>query len=184
MTTAVKGQAGAEFGFMAGMERRPVISLRDEIAFWNCLTILFQRQSWIKNVWHIINNLRITLPKLEISLNNEKILVVFFEKGKMETLSERVKEFARIAVILDGWREDKEDHIELSRLGSSANNLGKRLIVIDGQKSDIQTKFSYFSSVCEMGKILGQFCKELEKGLDSYLCYGEFAFYKRLGRDN
>lgn len=164
-TAGTAGQAGAGAGsdFVSGMERRTVISLRDEVAFWNCLSILFQRQSWITNVWRVINSHQITLPKLELFFNGEKVLVVFFEKGKLESLFNRIKDFSRIAVIMDSYL-DEADRLELSRLGFAANRLGKKLLVIDGQREDF-AKFSFFSPVCDMGKILGQFCKDLESGL-------------------
>lgn len=159
-TAGTAGQAGAGLE-MAGSA---VIFLRNEYAFKKCLRILFQRQGWFINVWKIINR-KISLPKLEIRFCAERVLVVFFERGKpVGTLLGRVKDFSKVVIIMDGYI-DEADKAELSAFGKSLSDMGKELGIINDPVFSI--KFSYFNPCVDADEIIKEFCKGLENVLDS-----------------
>lgn len=162
-TAGTAGQAGAEL--VAGvMKVRQVISLCDESLLEECLQILFQRQRWFLNGWKLLySHQRYTLPQLEICLEfeRERILVVFFEPGKVLGLALTAKEFSRVVVIMDGAMS-VEDEGDLSMLGRVLNRQGKKLGITDGLL--LTPKFCIFGA--EPEKMLEKFCHDLQKGLD------------------
>ncbi|MFH0856956.1 MAG: hypothetical protein V1860_03605 [bacterium] len=168
-TAGTAGQAGAGFATVEVIGR-PIIFLSGEEFFDACLKILFRRQVWFLDGWHIIyGNRKNSLPQLEIRLEfeNERILVVFFEPGKILGLSLTASEFSRVIVIMDGPLSIA-DEAELSMAGRVLTRQGKKLGIINDPL--LPQKFSCYISSDDKEKMIENFCSELARGLNASLC--------------
>lgn len=135
------------------------IQLRDEIALEVCLETLYYRQDWFRSLWEIMGSA--ILPKIEIQLDGNDILVVFFEKGKLLGLINRVKFFSRVIIIMPGGEISKTDVSEIESLRSFSLHLG---IV---NHSELPGKRAYYATDLR-AVIFEGFFQTLEESINDY----------------